>query len=129
MHILDMDNWVIRYGMCFVFLLHTLIIHSALECSCIAFQSSWPKTRPNHLACALFGPTPSSASEGSSKEILHSPTSDTSSGQHKPQLFVLWGFLNISEEPFIDAWILDINSITWKLVILSVCVLTFIIVL
>ena len=52
----------------------------------------WPPGRYLHSACVLFAPTPSSASEGSSKEISHSPSSDMSAGQHSPQLFVLWGF-------------------------------------
>ena len=74
----------------------------------------WPPGRYLHSACVLFAPTPSSASEGSSKEVLHSPSSDMSAGQHSPQLFVLWGFLKSPKEPVPDAWILDVNSKTWK---------------
>ena len=69
----------------------------------------WPQGGHDHSACVLFAPTTSSASKGSSVEVSHSPSSDMSTDQDKPQLFVLWGMGNKNEEPDGDGWILDVN--------------------
>ena len=78
----------------------------------------WPEVRSLHSACALVDPKTYSTTQGSFKSNPHlqphnGPT-DPLSGQFQPILFILWGtvYSNVGLAP--DAWILDVNSLTWK---------------
>ena len=110
-HILDMDSLV---NICVELIFLPNIAISPQHWSGAILPSSptdlWPRGRFSHSACALFAPTSSSAAEGSSKEIPHS---DMIAGQYKPKLFVLWG-AGSTLSPMSDAWILDVNNMTWK---------------
>ena len=111
LHILDMDSWVSRWIAHVEVILLPNIITTPQHWSGAILPSSptdlWPRGRISHSACALFGSTSSSASGDSSKAVTFSPSSDTSTGQHNPQLFVLWG-AGFMLHPINDAWILDI---------------------
>ena len=75
---------------------------------------SWPQRRSWHAACPLVDPncfskisvSPESVGEGSSFSV-DGGTIVT------PKLLILWGMDN-KFKPIYDAWVLDVNTLSWK---------------
>ena len=64
---------------------------AVLELFCLPFELTFGHEGGIYSLLALFGPMPSFASDDSSKEFLHSPFPEKSTGEQEPQVFILWG--------------------------------------
>ena len=84
----------------------------------------WPPVRFQHSACVLVDPKIFSIAKDSLTSVPHSQSGNglINTSHLHPKLFVLWGLSNKS-----DVWILDVNSTTWKPVIIFVCKLVAVI--
>ena len=113
LHILNMTNWV--NVKCVLHIISCNLSLSSQHWSGVfptIPADLWPRPRSLHSACALVNPNIFATAKDSLKSIPLSQCgkshTDTNCGQLQPKLFVLWG------RGATDAWVLDVNSTTWK---------------
>ena len=82
----------------------------------------WPQEMSLHSACALVDPKFFHTAAGSLKSTCPPQSCDgppdTCPGLLQPKVFVLWGTGNINIEITRDAWILEVNRVTWNRVLM-----------